>query len=294
MPSDAATTQPAKDPVQELVQEGHFEEAREMVAAALTAARQQAEDSGKAGPALVTALEQLGTLEREAGNVEGAESALSEALETAEEIGADLAWRAALRTSLATLLDFSQREADAAPLYEQAISDYESMDPPAYEMSAQLRNNLAMIYKGLGKFALAEQHYLRALEALEKRSGAEPEAEAALYNNLGGLYYTAGFAEQAKDMFTQGLNARLELLGEYHPDVAQSHSNLATVCHELGDNESAEIHFEESLRILEANLRDEAASYEEVATDYLSLLDLLGDERKAAALRRRMQRVLVG
>ncbi len=292
MSSDSQPTEPASDPVLDLLNEGRLEEAQEFVAAALMEARQKAEDEGRPGVDLVAALEQLATLERETGNVEGAEAALKEALETAEACGADTGWLASLRTSLATLLDFSQREADAAPLYEQAIMDYESLQPPAEEVSAQLRNNLAMIYKGLGKFSLAEQHYLKALETLEKNAGADPEAVAALYNNLGGLYYTAGFAEQAKDMFTQSLNARLELLDGTHPDVAQSYSNLATVCHELGDNEAAEDHFEESLRILELHLPEEAGSYEEVAEDYLSLLDLLGDERKVAALRKRIQRVL--
>lgn len=292
MPPDPQPTDPDSDPVMALLREGRVEEAQERVAASLLEARQRAEDEGQPGLDLVAALEQLAMLERETGNVEGAEAALKEALEMAETSGADTAWRASLRTSLATLLDFSQREADAVPLYEQAIADYESLQPPAEEISAQLRNNLAMIYKGLGKFALAEQHYLKALEILEKHAGVEPEAVAALYNNLGGLYYTAGFAEQAKDMFTQGLNARLELLGDTHPDVAQSYSNLATVCHELGDNEAAEAHFEESLRILELNLRTEAGSYEEVAGDYLSLLEMLGDERKAASLRKRMQRML--
>lgn len=292
MAADPSTNVPARDPVQELLNEGRVDEAREWVAAALMEARQQAEDEGQPGVALVAALEQLATLERETGNAEGAEAALKEALETAERCGADTRWLASLRTGLATLLDFSQREADAAPLYEQAILDYESLTPPADEVSAQLRNNVAMIYKGLGKFSLAEQHYLKALEILEKNAEANPESVAALYNNLGSLYYTAGFAEQAKSMFTQSLAARLELLGETHPDVAQSYCNLATVCHELSDNEAAEAHFEESLRILEMHLPEEAGSFEAVATDFLSLLELLGDDRKAAALRKRMQRAL--
>ena len=38
-----------------------------------------------------------------------------------------------MRTQLATLLDFSQREAEAAPLYEQAIADYEALTPPDEE-----------------------------------------------------------------------------------------------------------------------------------------------------------------
>jgi tetratricopeptide (TPR) repeat protein len=293
MPSDAAPFSALQnDRAMELMREGRFEEALNVARSALSMARQTAEDSGQPNADLVVALERLGTMEKEMGEVEGAEAALTEALEMAVAIEAPLAQRASLRTSLATLLDFSQREADAVPLYEQAIADYEAMDPPEDEMGAQLRNNLAMIYKGLGKYALAEQHYLKALETLESRRGAKSEAVAAVYNNLGGLYYTAGFAEQAKEMFTEGLRVRQDLLGSSHPDVAQSFSNLATVCHELGDNDAAVEHFENSLRILEEHLKEEAASYEAVGGDYLSLLELVGEERKADALRKRMQKAL--
>jgi thioredoxin-like negative regulator of GroEL len=93
-------------------------------------------------------------------------------------------------------------------------------------------------------------------------------------------------------MFTQGLKTRFILLGENHPDVAQSHCNLATVCHELGDNDKAVEHFERSLEILEENIDTEAGSFEEVAMDYLSLLEMMGDERRVAAVRKRMQKAL--
>jgi tetratricopeptide (TPR) repeat protein len=275
-----------------LLEEGRVEAALEVAQTALSAERQSAEDSGSVGPGLIKALEQLGLLQRELGDVAQSEAALCEALELAMANGESLGRQAALRTNLATLLDFSQREADAVPLYEQAIADYEAMEPAEAEVAAQLRNNLAMIYKGLGKFAMAEQHYLKALEVLEAVKGSQSEDVAAVYNNLGGLYYTAGFAEQAKDMFTEGMKTRVALLGPNHVDVAQSHSNLATVCHELGDSSHAIDHFEQSLRILEAHIKDEAASFEAVGSDYAAMLELLGEDRRAAALRKRLQKTL--
>lgn len=292
-PDAASFASLTDDPAMALLREGRVDEAVSMAKSRVSDAR-LAEEDGEEGAVLDLAccLERLGTVERELGNVEEAEAALREALELAQRAEALLGLLAEMRTNLATLLDFSQREADAVPLYEQAISDYEAMDPPEVEVAAQLRNNLAMIYKGLGKFALAEQHYLRSLETLESRQGALSEPVAAVYNNLGGLYYTAGFAEQAKEMFTQGLRTRFELLGQNHPDVAQSHCNLATVCHELGDNAKAVEHFERSLEILEDNIEQEAASYEAAALDFISLLELMGDDRKVAAVRKRMQKAL--
>jgi tetratricopeptide (TPR) repeat protein len=293
MTADAASDETLRDdPAMVLMREGRGDEAMQWVMTRVSEARQAEEDGDGTLLELAVALERLGTMAKELGDVEGAEAALREALEAAQKAEGPLSLLAGLRTNLATLLDFSQREADAVSLYEQAIADYEAMEPAEMEVAAQLRNNLAMIYKGLGKFALAEQHYLRALEALEGKQGVASEPVASVYNNLGGLYYTAGFAEQAKEMFEQGMKTRVELLGEDHPDVAQSHCNLATVFHELGDNDTAVAHFERSLDILEKHVEQEAESFEAVGGDFVSLLELMGDEKKMQAVRKRVQKVL--
>ena len=114
-----------------------------------------------------------------------------------------------------------------------------------------------------------------------------------MFNNLGSLYYAAGVPDQAKEMFEDGLQIRIEVLGENHRDVAQSLCNLATACHELKDNEAAQQHFEKSLRILEAQLPHEERSYVAIGTDYVAMLDIIGEEGKAAALKKRMEKVLV-
>jgi hypothetical protein len=67
---------------------------------------------------------------------------------------------------------------------------------------------------------------------------------------------------------------------------------MATAKHELGENADALLDFEQSLRILELHIKSEAASYEAVGSDYVSLLQNLGDERKAAAFQKRMEKVL--
>jgi tetratricopeptide (TPR) repeat protein len=275
-----------------LLEAGRLDEALQAAITAVATARQSLEDEPNQLPKLCQALKILGDVQREAGDIAAAEASYGEALDISLRATIDIADLALVRTQLATLLDFSQREQDAAPLYEQAITDYEGMQPPEMEVAAQLRNNLAMIYKGLGKYALAEQHYLRSLETLEKVNGRESEAVASVYNNLGSLYYTAGFPDQAKEMFNEGLNIRLKLLGPEHPDVAQSYCNLATAAHELGDNTASMQHFEASLRILERHIDDEAASFEAVGTDYIALLESLGEERKAAAMKKRLDKAL--
>jgi len=275
-----------------LLAEGRLDEALNAATNVLTGLRQRAEDEPGEMPQLFAALQVLGDVQRELGDVTSSEASYGEALEVAAKAQVPPLRVAQVRTQLATLLDFSQREAQAAPLYEQAISDYEALIPPEEETAAQLRNNLAMIYKGLGRFALAEQHYLRALETLEDKRGRDSEEVASVYNNLGSLYYTAGFPDQAKEMFTEALQIREKLLGPEHPDVAQSYCNLATATHELGDNSASVRHFEQSLRILEVNIKDEVVSYEAVGLDYISLLESLGDEKKATTFKKRMEKVL--
>lgn len=266
---------------------------------AIQAARQAVETqrvavkefSGKA-PGLVRALLVLGDGLREVGDVDGAEAAYREALDAGKDLEMPAEAMASARASLATLLDFNGREAESLPFYEEAISNHEALGGENLEVAAQLRNNLAMTYKCMDKFALAEQHYLRALETLENKRGRRSESVACVFNNLGSLYYAAGFPDQAKEMFEDGLKIRMEVLGENHRDVAQSLCNLATACHELKDNAAAQVHFEKSLGILETQMPDEARSYEAIGLDYMAMLEIIGEEGKAGALKKRMEKVL--
>jgi tetratricopeptide (TPR) repeat protein len=240
----------------------------------------------------VWVLQVLGDALRAAGDATGAEAVYLEALEVGKKLELPAYVIANVHTSMAMLLDFSGREDESLPYYEEAINNHEALGGENLEVAAQLRNNLAMTYKSMGKLALAEQHYLRSLETLENRRGREAESVACVFNNLGSLYYTAGFPDQAKEMFEDGLKIRRMVLGDRHRDVAQSLCNLGTVCHELKENVAAQQHFEQSLSILEPQLPVEAASYEAVGQDYLAMLDVLGENTKAEAFQKRMEKAL--
>lgn len=242
--------------------------------------------------ASVQQLEQWGAERRDAGDTEEAIKFYQAALEKAVSKGLNLDIVAHLRTSLAVLVDHSGDEAQAVPLYEQAIKDLAALQPPDAVTAAQVRNNLAMIYKRMGKFALAEQNYLASVEALEGLHGKNSEDVASLYNNLGGLYYAAGFPDQAKEVFLEALEMRIKLVGEDHADVAQTLCNLGSVYYELGDNAAAQSSFERSLRILESHIKEEFSSYEAVGRDYIALLQAIEEDSKAETFQRRMANVL--
>jgi tetratricopeptide (TPR) repeat protein len=278
--------------VASLYDAGKLDDALRVAGTAMRNARQAAEDDEASVPLLINALETLANLNRQTGDFEKSESLYLEALETTGRCEVPLEQLARLRSGLAMLYDFSQREESAIPLYDQAIQDYESIVPPRSNEAAELRNNLAMIYKSLGRYALAEQHYLMALESLEKRYGRDSERVAAVFNNLGSLYHTAGFPEQAKEMHLEALDIRLRVLGADHPEVAQSYTNLATACYDLEDDAGVQENFEKSLRILEQHLESDTDAYEQAGDDYIAVLENLGETRKAASLRKRMDKIL--
>jgi tetratricopeptide (TPR) repeat protein len=241
---------------------------------------------------LAEALDSLASLYGASGEFARAESHYLEAIQTADFIGASPELLARLCSKLGTLYDFNQRENQAVALYERAIEIYEGMRPPATGEASDLHNNLAMIYKSLGRFPLAEQHYLVALEALENKHGRNHERVAAIYNNLGSLYYSAGHPSQARDMHTVALGIRQKVFGPDHPEVGQSWSNLATSCYALDDDAGTQENYEKGLRILEQNLPRTAASYEQTMTDYVSVLESLGHKSKAETLLKRMAKAL--
>ena len=272
---------------------GKFDEAMRVAGTALRNARQAAEEEPSQQPLLVNALEKLAGLHQEVGDFDKAESMYLEALEIAERSGMTRDRFARLRSSVAMLYDFNQREEQAIPYYEQAIADYEKLEPPHGKEAAQLRNNLAMIYKSLGRYALAEQHYLMALETLEEIYGRNNERVAAVFNNLGSLYYTAKFPEQSKEMHLEALDIRTQVFGPNHPEVAQSYNNLATSCYELQDDAGALANYEKSLFILEQHLDSGGSdAYTETASDYMALLEAMGEDKKANAFRKRMEKLL--
>lgn len=270
-------------PAQMLLAEGRLEEA-------LTAAKKALEQAraGTHSDAVCQALLDLGDVRRAEGDAAKAEACYREGLEEP----ASMAVLSALKMQLATLLDFGGREADAVNYYEESISGLESQSPADELVLSQLRNNLAMIYKGLGRFAKAESLCVKALNSLEQRLGHDTEEVASLYNNLGSIYYTAGFSEEARKMFADALAIREKLLPADHPDLAQSLGNLATACHELGDDASATRNFERALGILKNHLATKPDSYEAAAEDYAALLEALGKEDEAQAVRDEARRLL--
>ena len=140
----------------ELYAAGKIEEAIKEATNRLAEARRLAEEDDADPAMLPNALEVLAEFHREHGDFEKSESMYIEAIDLVDQKENSRQQRGRLHSGLGTLYDFNQREEQAVPHYEKAIEDFEALTPPRSNEAAQLRNNLAMIYKSLGRHPLAE------------------------------------------------------------------------------------------------------------------------------------------
>ncbi|MCS7028399.1 MAG: tetratricopeptide repeat protein [Bacteroidia bacterium] len=122
-------------------------------------------------------------------------------------------------------------------------------------------NNLALLYKGQGKYTEAEVLYKEAKEIFAKVLGKEHLDYAISCNNLAGLYTDQGKYAEAELLFKEAKEIRAKVLGKEHPDYANSCNNLATLYLNQGKHVEAELLFKEAKEIRAKVLGKENPNY---------------------------------
>ncbi|BAY33133.1 TPR repeat-containing protein [Nostoc carneum NIES-2107] len=110
-------------------------------------------------------------------------------------------------------------------------------------------NNLAGLYREIGRYSEAESLYKRALELRKDILGEHHPAFATSLNNLAGLYKATARYSKAELLYQQALELRKRLLGDNHPDVAASLNNLALLYDQQERYQEAEPLYLQSLEI---------------------------------------------
>tara|TARA_R110002096_G_scaffold100173_7_gene221992 strand:+ start:1653 stop:2564 length:912 start_codon:yes stop_codon:yes gene_type:complete len=277
--------------VETLQGEGKLEDALRVAQTAVDAARRNVSSDPACVPQLVSTLLMLADLRRMCSDFEGAENVYLEGLGLAadENVGVSNLEIARFQSGLASLYDFTSRETQAIPLYQEAINRFEGNTPPELEESAYLCNNLAMIYKQLGDFQSAETYYLKALGVFESTRGASHTSVGTVLNNLGGLYGEMDQPEKARGMHERAMAIRENVHPKNHPDLGQSLCNLATVYHQLGDFNNAKKHYDAAMRLFEKNLEEAGEDYSISMRNYAELLREHGHEAKAEVLEQKLR-----
>lgn len=116
---------------------------------------------------------------------------------------------------------------------------------PSYGYSL---NNLAEIYRRMGRFAAAEPLYKQAVQIMQTAKGDSHPEVALLLNNWGLLYIAQGEYASARQLFEQSLII-LHAQPEEPPSLAFTLNNLAQVYSRMGDYIKAEPLYVKSLEI---------------------------------------------
>ena len=89
-----------------------------------------------------------------------------------------------------------------------------------------LKDTLAKLYKGQGKYDQAEPLYVECLAAQKEVVGDRHPSTLATLNNLAGLYESRGKYDQAEPLYVECLAISKEILGEGHPNTVTFGENL--------------------------------------------------------------------
>ena len=109
-------------------------------------------------------------------------------------------------------------------------------------------NNLASLYKAMGRYAEAEPLFCRSLAIREKQLGRDHPHVAGSLNNLADLYENMGRYAETEPLCRRSLEIFEKRLGPDHPSVAISLNNLALLYQAMGRYAEAEPLVRRSLR----------------------------------------------
>ena len=180
---------------------------------------------------------------------------LSHALVCAKEIeqwNIALLDAASLFTRVGWYLDDRARYSEAEPLLKHALATCEQMQGPRHHNTAQILNNLALLYQAQNKYELAEPLLKRVFTIYEQKLGPEHSCTATCLHNLAVIYYEQGKYEQAESLYQHAL-AIYEKASKPQ-NIARCLSCLATLYREQGKYEQAELLCQHALAICEKQL----------------------------------------
>ncbi len=115
--------------------------------------------------------------------------------------------------------------------------------------TANVYNNIGLVYRSDFQFDNAIQYYSEALKVYQKIYGEDHSNVAVLYNNFGITYLDAGKYDDALDFLEKSLKIRIKLLGEKHALIARTFYNMAICFLHKKEYFKAQEYFEKALTI---------------------------------------------
>jgi tetratricopeptide (TPR) repeat protein len=132
------------------------------------------------------------------------------------------------------------RYGEALPIAEEALHLAEkTFGPDDLNVSRSL-NNLAVVYRSVGKIAATEPLLQRAAQIAEKVLGPDNPTLAKLLENLAKTYFDEGKFADAEPLFRRALSIREKALPADDPTMAGSLNNLGVTYFQEGKYAEAE------------------------------------------------------
>ncbi|MFL6237460.1 MAG: tetratricopeptide repeat protein [Thermoanaerobaculia bacterium] len=225
-----------------------LQRAPEAVAEARTGVEEARTVYGPDHPATARALNLLGILLNETGELAEARDLLEEAL-AIQSRGEEDANLGSILANLGMAYRGLGRREEARERLERALALHRKAFGDAHPAVAADLGNLATLERELGDPARALDYLRPTVEIARHLYGdGHPETARAL-TNVAGLLREVGDSASARLHVDAALQINRAALGEGHPQVIADLNNLAVLERETGESASAREHFQEALAI---------------------------------------------
>ncbi len=176
------------------------------------------------------------------------------------------------------------RYTDAEPFYRKAFELCIELLGRYHTDTANTMNNLADLYRILGKYHKAEVLYKKAYSVRKKVLGDKHPSTITTMNYLAQLYYHLGKYSEAEQLYKKVLKAREKTLGPNHPYTADTLKNMARLYEAKGKYEDGKTLLIRALKIYDETLGPDHLETASVLNDLASFFRISGEYDKAEIL----------
>jgi serine/threonine protein kinase/Tfp pilus assembly protein PilF len=207
---------------------GQYREALPILTESLTL-QPQARDQTR-----IATLLELGFARWNAGDFNGAETPLQEALHLSQtEFGATSQETGRSLWALGVLRSHQDRFVEAEELDNRGLKVFEATSAPSTDVSALL-DDLAQVYADQQQWTLAKQTYERALEIDRRVLGDDHPRVAMRLNNLAIVAQNMGDLSLAETLFRDSIRRNERAYGDRHPETAAVKGNYGLLLQREG------------------------------------------------------------
>jgi len=182
---------------------------------------------GPEHPDVAAAMDQLGRVLMQKGELDAADSLLREALRQRRRLHPVSDTTAESLDHVSALLQARNDFEGAEPFSRETLSMLESLHGDSSVLVAEAKNNLGLVLWSRGRFEEAAGLYRAALTIKAGRLGEDHPGTAQTVQNLAQAEQSLGHIAASESLYRRALASKRRALGPAHPSTTLTESNLA-------------------------------------------------------------------